>query len=112
MDLSAHFTSPKQVLYLNLDVSDATQMAQFLTSHSSSTGYLIYVDCLQLRNFKRQGFCHVISQLLQLRQTGATVCLHNVNRLFYRVLRLLQLVSLFEVSRYSSLSSLPRLALN
>jgi hypothetical protein len=108
--MASSFLSPSatQVLYLNLDVTDATQVARFLTRHPSPVGHFISVNCQQVRGFKEQGVCHVISQLLLLRAAGSHVCLHHVGRTFHRALRLLQLTPLFEVRRHSRLPAQPR----
>lgn len=108
MTFSPPGPSATQVLYLNLDVSDATQVARFLTRHPSPVGHFISVNCQQVRNFKDHGVCHVISQLLVLRAAGSHVCLHHVDHTFHRALRLLQLTSLFEGRRHSRLPAQSR----
>ena len=57
-----------------------------------------FIDCSNLVCQRTLGVSHVVSQLLLLRQAGASVWLRNVNAPLRRCLQLLQLVPLFELA--------------
>lgn len=55
----------------------------------------LHIDCGHLRCQRTLGVSYVVSQLLRLRQAGASIRLRNVNAPLRRCLQLLQLGALF-----------------
>ena len=80
---------------LNLDETAAIEATCVQLRHSPQALESLHIDCGQLRCQRTLGVSHVVSQLLRLRQAGATIRLRNVNAPLRRCLQLLQLGSLF-----------------
>ncbi|WP_400193535.1 hypothetical protein [Hymenobacter sp. B81] len=85
---------------INLDVLDAGLLAQTLAQDPDIRRKAVHVlvDCQQLRSVRDYGVCHFLNQLLLIRQAGVRIVLHNVSPLLRRLLRVLRLESLFEVT--------------
>jgi anti-anti-sigma regulatory factor len=91
---------PKQepfvsIFTVDLDAVDTTQLVQALAQHARPQ---LLVDCEDLRCQQTLGISHVVSQLLLLRQSGASIWLRNVNPVLRRCLHLLRLDSFFLIS--------------
>ncbi|WP_324677984.1 hypothetical protein [Hymenobacter sp. GOD-10R] len=83
------------IFTVDLDAVDTAQLSHALRQHSRSQ---FLVDCDNLRCQRTLGISHVVSQLLLLRQSGASVWLRNVNPVLRRCLHLLRLDSFFLIS--------------
>ena len=83
------------LLTVNLDAVHTEQLAQALTKQPDSH---LLVDCACLQSQRTLGVNHVISQLLLLRQSGASIWLRNINPMLHRCLQVLHLESLFLIS--------------
>jgi anti-anti-sigma regulatory factor len=81
-------TGPLPVI--NLDEAEAVHEAQLLPRATP-----LHVDCAHLVCQRNLGVGYVVSQLLLLRQAGATIWLRNVNAPLRRCLHLLSLNALF-----------------
>ncbi|GAB3876040.1 hypothetical protein GCM10028824_32990 [Hymenobacter segetis] len=88
--LRAHVARAHAPARLHLDDPIAVQRARC----APPRGPLV-IDCGQLQCQRLRGVAHVVSQLLLLRQAGATVWLRNVNAPLRACLRRLQLSPLF-----------------
>ena len=100
MPTSPLFNLPKQdpfvsIFTVNLDAVDTAQLAHALAQHTKPQ---LLVDCDHLHCQRTLGVSHVISQLLLLRQSGASIWLRNVNPILKRCLHLLRLDSFFLMS--------------
>jgi anti-anti-sigma regulatory factor len=87
--------APPSPATLNLDEKASIEALCVQLRHSPQVPASLYIDCKQLRCQHTLGVSHVISQLLRLRQAGASIWLRNVNAPLRRCLQLLQLASLF-----------------
>jgi anti-anti-sigma regulatory factor len=95
MNAQSTTLAPPSPATLNLDETAAIEALCVELRHSPQAPASLYIDCKQLRCQRTLGVSHVISQLLRLRQAGASIWLHNVNTPLRRCLQLLQLASLF-----------------
>ena len=86
--------APAPPVTLNLDETAAIE-ATCAQLRSSARAMPLHIDCGQLRCQHTLGVSHVVSQLLRLRQAGASIWLRNVNAPLRRCLQLLQVGSLF-----------------
>jgi hypothetical protein len=91
--------NPAHILYLDLDTADARQVARLMLNNPLKGDYCVHIDCRHLCSLKTRGYCHVISQLLELRASGARVLLRNVSCSFYSALSLFKLTNLFDIRR-------------
>jgi anti-anti-sigma regulatory factor len=82
---------------LNLDELTAVQEALAQTRGAEEPRPQLHIDCSQLVCQRTLGVSHVVSQLLMLRKTGASIWLSNVNAPLRRCLRLLRLDALFHL---------------
>jgi len=80
---------------LNLDEAAAIEVACVQLHNSLLAQPPLHIDCAHLRCQRTLGVSHVVSQLLRLRQAGASIWLCNVNAPLRRCLQVLQLGSLF-----------------
>ena len=80
--------------FLNLDEAAAID-ATCAQLRSAPLPHALHIDCGHLRCQRTLGVSHVVSQLLRLRQAGASISLRNTNAPLRRCLQLLQLGSLF-----------------
>ncbi len=80
---------------LDLDETAAVEAACTQLRSSLLAHQPLHIDCGHLRCQRTLGVSHVVSQLLRLRQAGASIWLRNVNDPLRRCLQLLQLGSLF-----------------
>ena len=92
---SSLLVAPALPATLNLDETAAIEATCVHLRSSSSASLLLHIDCGQLRCQRTLGVSHVVSQLLRLRQAGASIWLRNVNAPLRRCLQLLQVGSLF-----------------
>jgi len=83
------------VTTIDLDAVDVKHVAYFLAQHTETLRPQIVVDCSTLKCLRTLGVSHVISQLLVLHQSGASIWLRNVDPILKRCLRLLRLEPLF-----------------
>jgi len=91
-----HKPEPVTSLFtVDLDAVNVKQLAHALGKHARPQ---LLVDCDNLRCQRTLGISYVVSQLLLLRQSGASVWLRNVNPVLRRCLHLLQLDSVFLIS--------------
>lgn len=86
-------TSP--LTTLSLDETAAIEAACAQLRSSPLPHPQLHIDCGHLRCQRTLGVSHVVSQLLRLRQAGASIWLRNANAPLQRCLQLLQLSSLF-----------------
>lgn len=87
--------SVTSLLTVDLDAVDVERLAQAL---AGKPRVQLMVDCHTLRCQRTLGVSHVVSQLLQLRRSGASIWLHNVNPTLKRCLQMLHLNDLFLLS--------------
>lgn len=80
---------------VDLDAVDAEQLAQAL---AGAHRVQLLIDCRSLRCQRTLGVGYVVSQLLQLHQSGASICLLKVNPVLKRCLQALHLNDLFLLS--------------
>lgn len=80
---------------LDLDEAAAVGAACWQLRCSPLTHLPLCIDCGHLRCQRTLGISHVVSQLLRLRQAGASIWLRNANAPLQRCLQLLQLGALF-----------------
>ena len=83
------------LLTIDLDAVDTAQLAHALSQQFRPQ---LLVDCENLRCQRTLGISHVVSQLLLLHQSGASIWLRNVNPVLRRCLHLLRLDSFFLIS--------------
>jgi anti-anti-sigma regulatory factor len=95
MNAQSTTLAPPSPATLNLDETAAIEALCVQLYQSPQALASLYIDCKQLRCQRTLGVSHVISQLLRLRQAGASIWLHNVNAPLRRCIQLLQLASLF-----------------
>jgi anti-anti-sigma regulatory factor len=79
---------------IDLDAVDVKHVAYFLAQHTAPRPH-VAVDCSTLKCLRTLGVSHVVSQLLVLHQSGASIWLLNVDPVLKRCLRLLRLEPLF-----------------
>jgi len=89
--------APAQPATLNLDEAAAIEATCAQLRSSARASLPLHIDCGQLRCQRTLGVSHVVSQLLRLRQAGASIWLRNVNAPLRRCLQLLQVGSLFHI---------------
>ena len=87
--------APAPPATLNLDETAAIEATCVHLRSSSPTSAQLHIDCGQLRCQRTLGVSHVVSQLLRLRQAGASIWLRNANAPLRRCLQLLQVGPLF-----------------
>jgi len=75
---------------LNLDEPGAVQRVR-----AQGPGAKLLIDCSRVVCQRTLGVAYVVSQLLLLRQTGATIWLRNLNAPLRRCLQLLRLTPAF-----------------
>ena len=80
------------VLTIDLDTVQAAQVARALAREYRPQ---LLVDCGTLKCLRTMGVSHVVSQLLVLHQSGATIWLCNVDATLRTCLCLLRLDALF-----------------
>jgi anti-anti-sigma regulatory factor len=80
---------------INLDTEDAKQLARYLARQPKHTWPQLLVDCSTLKCLRTLGVSHVLSQLLVLHQSGASIRLRNADPVLKRCLNLLRPDSLF-----------------
>jgi anti-anti-sigma regulatory factor len=95
MNAQSTTLAPPSPATLNLDETAAIEALCVQLRYSPQAPASLYIDCKQLRCQRTLGVSYVISQLLRLRQAGASIWLRNVNAPLRRCLQLLQLASLF-----------------
>lgn len=79
------------LLPINLAAVDATLLVRILAQPATQ----LLVDCGALPCQRALGICYLVSQLLVLRQSGASVWLRNASPVLRHCLEKLQLGSLF-----------------
>jgi len=77
---------------------DAVETAQLVHALAQQPRTQLLIDCDNLRCQRTLGVSHVVSQLLLLRRSGASIWLRNVNPVLRRCLYLLGLDSVFLIS--------------
>jgi anti-anti-sigma regulatory factor len=82
---------------LNLDEVDAVHWARTLALNPTQPRPQLHIDCSSLKCQRTLGVSHVISQLLLLHKTGASIWLANVNAPLRRCLQLVQLGRVFHL---------------
>jgi len=87
--------APAPPATLNLDETAAIEATCAQLRSLPPAGAQLHIDCGQLRCQRTLGVSYVVSQLLRLRQAGASIWLRNVNAPLRRCLQLLQIGSLF-----------------
>ncbi|MCR5887886.1 hypothetical protein LRS06_08855 [Hymenobacter sp. J193] len=80
---------------IDLDTVDALQVARTLRKNPSVVQPQLVVDCGALQCLRTLGVSHVVSQLLVLRQAGASIWLCNADSTLRRCLDVLKLQSVF-----------------
>lgn len=91
-----------RTIYADIYTDDLMQLVK--TTSPRLTGRVqLLVDC-KGRCFGRQGVGPFVSQLLQARQAGLRVILHNASPMLRKVLRVLSLDGLFALTRPSAVS--------
>ncbi|MBG8553125.1 hypothetical protein [Hymenobacter guriensis] len=80
---------------VDLDTVDALQVARTLRKNPSVVQPQLVVDCGRLQCLRTLGVGHVVSQLLVLRQAGATIWLCNADSTLRRCLDVLKLQRVF-----------------
>jgi anti-anti-sigma regulatory factor len=83
---------------VNLDRDDANQLARYLARQPRHTRPQFVVDCGTLKCLRTLGVSHVVSQLLVLHRSGASIWLRNVDPVLKRCLHVLRLESLFLIT--------------
>jgi anti-anti-sigma regulatory factor len=91
-------TQSTTVFPINLDTEDAKQLARYLARQPKQTRPQFVVDCSKLKCLRTLGVSHVISQLLVLHQSGASIWLRNTDPVLKRCLHVLRLDSLFRIT--------------
>lgn len=81
-------------LLVNLAAVDAAQVVRMLPHPPAA----LVVDCGALPCQRTLGVCFLVSQLLVLRQSGATVWLRNASPVLRRCLHTLQLSAVFRLA--------------
>ena len=89
--LDPRLLQPANVLLVNLAAVDAAHLVRILVPPHAP----LLVDCGALPCQRTQGVCFLVSQLLILRQRGASVRLCNASLTLQRCLHTLQLDSVF-----------------
>jgi anti-anti-sigma regulatory factor len=84
------------LLPVNLAEVDAAHLVRILPHPPTP----LLVDCGSLPCQRTLGICFLVSQLLVLRQSGATVYLRNASPVLLRCLQKLQLSSIFPLAAY------------
>lgn len=87
--------SVTSLITVDLDAVDVEQLAQAL---AGTPRVQLLVDCDALRCQRTLGVSHVVSQLLHLRRSGASIWLRNVNPTLRRCLQVLHLNDMFLLS--------------
>ncbi|OUJ72917.1 anti-sigma factor antagonist [Hymenobacter crusticola] len=77
---------------------DAVETAQLVHALAQQPRPQLLIDCDNLRCQRTLGVSHVVSQLLLLRQSGASIWLRKVDPVLRRCLHLLGLDSVFLIS--------------
>lgn len=86
------------MLTINLDTEDAKQLAYALARQPALSRPHIVVDCSTLKCLRTLGVSYVVSQLLVLHRSGASVRLRNVSPTLRHCLHLLRLDPLFSIA--------------
>lgn len=86
---------PASAATIDLDEAAAVEAVCERLRSSSAGVWPLHIDCGQLRCQRTLGVSHIVSQLLRLRQAGASIRLQNVNAPLRHCLQLLQVSALF-----------------
>ena len=82
---------------VDLDTVDARQLGHVLARHPDQPRPQFLVDCGSLKCLRTLGVSYVVSQLLVLRQYGASIWLRNPHPSLQHSLKILHLTRLFPV---------------
>ncbi|TGD79642.1 STAS domain-containing protein [Hymenobacter wooponensis] len=94
---SEHYPD-SELMAINLDVVEATQIARALARDAQRPRPQLIVDCGHLKCLRTLGVSHVISELLVLHKAGANILLRNVDPALQRCLSLLKLTRVFRTT--------------
>jgi anti-anti-sigma regulatory factor len=100
-----------RVVRVNMNTTDPVHTARALRQQEMAPYRPVYIliDCQGLQCLRTHGVGYFISQLLLVRKAGVAVMLHNVSPLLDRLLRLLQLHTVFDATRPAALSHVAQL---
>jgi anti-anti-sigma regulatory factor len=90
------------IVHLDFNAADPVQQARRLVLEAAGTRsepLCLLIDCRHLRCLRTHGAAHFVTQLLLIRRMGAGLLLHNVPPLLARLLHLLGLDNVVELTR-------------
>ena len=91
------YTPLPRVYSIDLNRTDAVQLAQRLDRADARQRPQFLIDCQHLTCLRTHGVSYLVSQLLLTKHAGADILLYNVDAVLGGALRLLQLHQVFQI---------------
>ncbi|GAB2969693.1 hypothetical protein GCM10027048_45740 [Hymenobacter coalescens] len=90
-----------RIVHLNFNVADPVEQARRLARGAAAwrEPLCLLIDCSQVNCLRTHGVAHFVSQVLLMRRTGVGLLLHNVGAPLGRLLRLLRLDAVVELTQ-------------